>query len=157
MRKLQILALIGALALAIAACSDNPTTPSGGGTTSPTPTGSPLNNMGTTDVTGMSSFSIELDDRYFKPTFFKATPGQKLNIELENEGTLPHNFTIDALSEADYTVQPGTKMEIDLALPSGTSDVAFYCKFHVTNGMRGAFFFGATPSSVGYTPSGSTY
>jgi plastocyanin len=154
MRRAQLFALMTLLSLAAVACGGDNTTPGAGGTTppggtSPQPTAnsSPLNNEGTIDATAMSKFSLELDDRYFKPTFIKAKAGQTFNIELENEGALPHTFTITALN-VDEEVAPGTTMEIDLTLPSGTADVAFFCRFHVGAGMRGAFFFGSAPSAL---------
>jgi plastocyanin len=162
-RKVQLLALMTMLSLAAVACGgDNDTTPRAGGTTSPGGTSpqptanSPLNNQGTMDATGMSKFSLELDDSYFKPTFIKGTAGQTLNIELENEGSLPHTFTISALN-VDHQVAPGTTVEIDLTLPSGTTDVAFFCRFHVGGGMRGAFFFGAAPTALSTNPEQDPY
>ena len=164
MRKVQLLALMTMLSLAAVACGgDNDTTPRAGGTTSPggtspqpTANSSPLNNEGTIDATAMSKFSLELDDSYFKPTFIKAKAGQTFNIELENEGALPHTFTISALS-VDHQVAPGTTVEIDLTLPSGTNDVAYFCRFHVGGGMRGAFFFGGTPSALSTNPEQDPY
>ena len=37
---------------------------------------------------------VELDDKYFQPTFIKAKAGEKLTLELKNEGSLEHNFTL---------------------------------------------------------------
>ena len=164
MRKVQLLALMTMLSLAAVACGgDNDTTPRAGGTTSPggtspqpTANSSPLNNQGTMDATAMSKFSLELDDSYFKPTFIKAKGGQTFNIELENEGSLPHTFTITSLN-LDKEVAPGTTVEIDLTLPAGTDDLAFVCRFHVGGGMRGAFFFGAAPSAFATPPEQDPY
>lgn len=166
MRKVHLLALMTMLSLAAVACGgDNDITPRAGDTTSPggtlpqpTANSSPLNNQGTMDATAMSKFSLELelDDSYFKPTFIKGTAGQTLNIELENEGPLPHTFTISALN-VDHQVAPGTTVEIDLTLPSGTTDVAFFCRFHAGGGMRGAFFFGAAPTALSTNPEQDPY
>jgi plastocyanin len=162
MRKRQLLALIAVFSLAGVACGGDSNTPSAGGTTPPgttssQPTASPtLNNQGQLDATAMAGFSIELDDNYFKPTFIKAKPGQALNIELENEGATPHTFTISALN-VDHEVPAGGKMEIDITLPQGSSDLAFVCRFHETLGMRGAFFFGAAPSAASTPPEQDPY
>ena len=154
MVRLRLLALTAILALAAVACGgDDTTTPRAGGTTSPggtspQPTASgTINNQGQLDATSMSEFSIELDDNYFKPTFIKAKPGQTLNIELESEGSNPHTFTITSLN-IDQQLAAGEKKEINLTLPSGTTDLVFFCKFHQTLGMQGAFFFGASPSAA---------
>jgi plastocyanin len=155
MRRAQLFALMSVLALAGVACGgDNDTTPSAGGTTppggtSPQPTAnsSPLTNEGTMDATAQNSFSIELDDNYFKPTFIKVTSGQTLNIELESEGSNSHTFTITALN-IDQELAAGEKKEIDITLPSGTTDIAFFCRFHGSGGMRGGFFFGSAPTAA---------
>ena len=163
MPKTKLLVLVTVLSLAAVACGGDNNSPRAGGTTSPggtspqpTANSSPLTNQGTMDATSMSKFSLELDDQYFKPTFIKATAGQTFNIELENEGALPHTFTITALN-LDKEVAPGTTVEIDLTLPSGTTDVAFVCRFHVAGGMRGAFFFGAAPTAVSTNPEQDPY
>ena len=151
MRRARLFALISVILLAVVACGDdNTTTPSAGGTTppggtSPQPT---VNNQGRLDATGMSSFSIEIDDNYFKPTYIKGKPGQALNIELESEGANPHTFTLTALS-IDQELAAGEKTEITITLPSGTTDVVFFCRFHGSAGMQGAFFFGSAPSTAG--------
>ena len=151
MRRGSMLALITVLSLAAVACGgDDTTTPSAGGTTSPggtSPQPTAINNQGQLDATNMSAFSIELDDNYFKPTFIKAKPGQALNIELEAEGANPHTFTITALN-IDHQLAAGEKKEINLTLPAGTNDVAFFCRFHGSGGMRGAFFFGSAPQAA---------
>ena len=153
MLRLRFLAVIAVLALAAAACGDDaPTVPSGQSSTPAGSTASPLNNQGTQDVSTMTDFTIELDDNYFKPTFMKVKDGQKLSIELENEGGTQHTFTITGLN-VDQTIDPGTKKEIEVTF-SGSSEIAFFCQFHGAGGMRGAFFFGSAPS--GATSGGST-
>ena len=148
-RSVRTFAIAAALTALLAACGgDDTTTPSAGGTTpGSTSSADPITNKGTKDVTAMSSFTMELDDRYFNPTFLKVQSGQALNIELENEGDLPHTFTITALN-VDQQVDPGGRKEIDITLPAGTTDIAFFCKFHGAGGMRGAFFFGSAPSAT---------
>ena len=106
MRRLRFFALVAVLALAAAACGDDTTpgsqsTPTGGNT----PAATPLTNQGTTDAASMTDFTVELDDNYFKPTFIKVKDGQKLSLELENEGSNPHTFTISGLN-IDQEVAP---------------------------------------------------
>ena len=158
MSRVRSIAAVSVIAVVLFACGGDGTTPSAGGTspgTSPetTPT---VNDQGTLDVSADGKLTLELDDRYFKPTFIKAKPGQSINVELENEGMLPHNFSITSLN-IDETVQPGGKVERTFTLPA-SGDVTFFCKFHADDGMRGGFFFGSTPSanSTGYR-SGSGY
>ena len=155
MLRLRFFALIAVLALAAAACgNDNPTTPASQ-SSSPASTSSPPTDKGTKDVSSMTEFSLEIDDNYFKPTFMKAKDGQKLSIELENEGSNQHTFTITGLN-IDQTIDPGVKKEVEITF-SGTNDIAFYCRFHGPVGMRGAFFFGSAPTGAsGGTSGGGT-
>jgi plastocyanin len=114
----------------------------------------PLTDKGTKDISSMSDVTIELDDNYFEPTFMKVKDGQKLSIELENEGSNQHTFTITGLN-IDQTVDAGQKKEIEITF-SGTSDIAFFCRFHGAGGMRGAFFFGSAPTDAAAGSSGGT-
>ncbi|MFY9588874.1 MAG: cupredoxin domain-containing protein [Actinomycetota bacterium] len=156
MRRLRFLAVLAVLVLGAAACgNDNPTTPaSQSSTTPPGSTASPLTNKGTKDISTMANFTIEQDDNYFEPTFMKVKNGQKLSIELENEGSNQHTFTITGLN-IDQVVDPGQKKEIEITF-SGTSDIAFFCRFHGAGGMRGAFFFGSAPTDAAAGSSGGT-
>lgn len=106
-----------------------------------------------TDVGGMSSVDVEMDDYYFDPAVLKGDPGQKLTIELENEGEVEHNFSITSQS-VDQDVQPDKKTEVTVTLPrSGT--LKFFCKFHESQGMTGTLQVGAA-SSGGGTDTGTT-
>jgi plastocyanin len=146
-----------ALAAVLAACGGDGTTPRAGGTSpdATPPLTAGVNDQGTQDITAGGKLTLELGDRYFKPTYLKAKPGQSINVELENEGMLAHNFSIQAMG-IDETVQAGAKKELTFTLPS-SGDVAFFCKFHADDGMRGTFFFGATPGATGETPGGRGY
>ena len=154
MRKLRFLAVIAALALAAVACGDDATTPAGQSSTPPGSTSSPLTDKGTKDVSTMSSFTVEIDDFYFEPTFMKVKAGQKLSIELENEGGAQHTFTITGLN-IDKTIDPGKKVELEITF-TGSNDVAFFCRFHGSGGMRGAFFFGSAPQGGSTSTSGGS-
>lgn len=154
MGRLRFFAVAALLALVAAACGDDTTTPGSGATTpgGASPTATPLNDHGRKDVSSLSDFMVELDDTYFEPTFLKVKTGQKLSLELENEGSNQHTFTITSLN-IDQTVDPGGKQEIEITFPAGDADIAFFCRFHVAGGMRGAFYFGSAPASTGGTTS----
>jgi hypothetical protein len=49
---------------------------------------------GTKDVKGQAELDLEADNYYFEPTFLRGTPGQKLKLEIENESSTLHNFSI---------------------------------------------------------------
>ena len=153
---------LAALLLLAAACSNNNaggsstgvTSSTGGATTgssSASPSGEEggktitldgqtANDHGTKDVSGQSDISVELDNEgneyYFDPTVLKGTAGQKVTIELENEGDTEHNFTL-ADQGVNQNVDPGKKVEVTVTFPS-SGTLVFECAFHAALGMRGA-------------------
>jgi plastocyanin len=121
------------------------------------PAGSPpvtltgaVNNHGTKTASG--TVEMEQDNFYFEPSFLKAAPGTTVKVELRNEGSVPHTFTIDAL-HIDQTVEPGKSASVSVDVPSGNA-TRFYCRFHESRGMQGAVFT-ATGQSVGVSTGGS--
>jgi plastocyanin len=97
-----------------------------------------VNNKGAAVISG-DSVDVEMDNYYFKKTFLKATPGSTVAVQLENEGNVTHNFSIDSLG-IDQDVEAGAKATVQVTLPASTKAVAFYCKFHKSLGMQGAIF-----------------
>ena len=169
MIKLRLLAGIAILAVVAVACNSKTNTPtSSGGTTppatspgsgSPSPSGEPITNKGTKNVTALTKFSIEADNEgtsefYFDPTFLKAKPGQKVTVELENKGSVPHNFSITALN-INQDLAVGKTVTVTFTLPA-TGDVQFFCEYHHALGMRGAFFFGSAPQAAASTGGAQT-
>lgn len=100
-----------------------------------------VNDHGTKDLAGTDELELEQDDFYFGPTYIKAAPGATVKVKLANEGAAPHTFTIDAL-KVDQTVKAGENANVTVTLPASGA-VAFYCKFHQSQGMQGAFYFNA--------------
>jgi plastocyanin len=135
----------------VAACSSNKSSSPAGTTTPSTPSPQPseeessgtltidgeqANDHGTKDVSGQTEFSVEMDDEfYFEPTVLKGTAGQKLTIELENHGTLLHNFTLVAQS-ISKDVQPDQKDTVTVTFPQ-SGVLPFFCRFHRGSGMIG--------------------
>jgi plastocyanin len=166
MAKHRLVIALAILALTAVACGNNDNTSGSSNTppassSSPSTSASPLVNKGTGDATTTTEkFEIELDnegssENYFKPTFIKVKSGQILTLELKNEGSNSHNFSITSLG-IDKTIEPGKEDEVNITFPAaGGSDIQFFCKFHVSLGMRGAFFFGATPQTTSASSSGS--
>ena len=114
-----------------------------------------VSDHGTKDAAGKPAIELELDDYYFSPTFVRGTPGQPLTIELENESSTLHNFSI-----------PGQKVDLDVA-PKGKATVAvvfppsgvlsFHCKFHSALGMNGQLLVGdARPQAVSAVSGGDS-
>jgi plastocyanin len=130
-RILGVLAILLVLALVATACSKKESE-----SKTITIAGQTANDHGTKEVSGESSLELEQDNFYFDPTVLKGTPGQKLTIELSNEGSALHNFSIPDQS-IDQDVQPDAKGEVTVTFPdSGT--LVFFCKYHQSQGMVGA-------------------
>ncbi len=78
---------------------------------------------------------MEQDDFYFNPTIITGTPGQKITIKLENEGSTTHNFTLEDQS-IDQDVTQGSDATVTVTFPQ-SGILEFYCKFHKSQGMVG--------------------
>ena len=108
------------------------------------------NNHGTKTVSGETK--VEIDDYYFSPTLLKGKPGQKVTVELENEGSVEHSFTIDSQS-IDKVIAPGKDVKVTVTMPKSGS-VSFYCKFHKSSGMAGALVTSGSGAAPPTTTSG---
>ena len=114
-----------------------------------------VNNKGTKDISssGMSAkLALEVDDDYFNPTFIKAAPGAKVTIDIENEGSNSHTFTLDD-GTVNKQIDPGKDATVTVTVPMSGS-LKFHCNFHGSMGMQGAFFTGTGAASG--SGSGST-
>lgn len=107
---------------------------SSGGGGAKTIAGVRANDHGTKTASGKTE--IELDDFYFEPTVLRGKPGEKVELELKNEGTEDHTFTIDSQG-VDQELAPGDEAEVTVTIPK-SGDVSFYCKYHKSQGMAGA-------------------
>ena len=156
MRKLVVAAMV--LTLGLAACgsddSNSSTTTAKADTensTAAAPVQLPgkVTDKGTKDATGKSKLEVEADDFYFEPTFIKATPGQKLTLEIKNEGQASHTFTSTELG-VDKELKPDETATLDITVPTADA-VLFFCRFHQSSGMQGAVFTkeGASVSDAG--------
>ena len=115
--------------------------PAGAKTSKPVSVDGKVNVKGTKDVSSKSAATIDMeaDDYYFGPTFVKVKPGEKVTIELENEGNASHTFTSDSLG-VDEQVAAGKKAKFTVTVPSDGTAFEFHCSFHQDMGMQGAFF-----------------
>jgi plastocyanin len=141
---MTILTVLGAsllLVLAVAACGGD--SYGGGGSkssddegTTTTIAGMEAESHGTKDVSDETGkVEVEMYDSYFEPTVLQGKPGQKVTLELKNEGKLTHNFKL-ADQNVDQDVEPADEAEVEVTIPqSGT--IAFECKFHESSGMVG--------------------
>jgi plastocyanin len=140
LRRLPILLAAVFLLVGAAACGgyggDNKESEEG---TTTTIGGVQAESHGTKDVSGMSDEKVEIEmyDNYFEPTILKGEPGQKVSIELKNEGEAAHTFTVSE-QNVDQEVQPGDEAEADITFPE-SGELTFVCRFHKSSGMVGAF------------------
>jgi plastocyanin len=145
-------ALVLVLAVVATACGGGG---GGGGTSSPSPSESSseeggggtisigsdqANNHGSKDVASASSVDMEADNEeggqyYFDPTVLKGSPGQKLQITIDNEGNTKHNFTIES-QKVDEDINPGKEVAVTVTFPQSGS-VEFFCEYHHALGMGG--------------------
>jgi plastocyanin len=142
-------AILVAAVIALTSCGGY-----GGGSKSKSSESASGGEQSTTDVSGTGSTEVELDDNYFKPNVLTGKPGEKLTLELKNEGKVEHNFTVDGQS-IDQDVAAGKDASVSVTLPqSGT--LAFYCKYHKSSGMTGELRSGGSGSAGGGGSTGKT-
>jgi len=140
MRRAATAAFVGVLAVAAAGCggyggkSKDTTSGSGGGGGQTVIAGVNANNHGSATVSDEEK--VELDDFYFEPTVLKGKPGQRVTLELENEGKVEHNFSIDSQG-IDKDLEAGEDGKVTVTIPK-SGLVSFYCKYHKNMGMAGA-------------------
>jgi plastocyanin len=130
----------------LAGCGSSSSESSGGATTTESESGGgeggqttiagvQANNHGTKAVEDSGKSEVELDDFYFEPTVLQGRPGEKVTLELKNEGQVEHSFTIDS-ENIDKDLEPGDEGEVTVTIPQ-SGVVSFYCKYHKGSGMAG--------------------
>jgi len=142
-RTILLVAAVAALVFVFAAA------PVSAATKAPVKLGQKVTIKGTKDVSSKSSakLEMEMDDKYFNPTFIKAKAGEKITLELKNEGSLPHTFTSDTLS-VDQQVDPGKSAKLTFTVPSDGEVFQFHCNFHQSAGMIGGVYTKAGASAT---------
>jgi YVTN family beta-propeller protein len=109
---------------------------------------------GTKDVRGQADVEVEADDYYFSPTFVRGVPGQKLTVEVENESSTLHNFSVPGQA-INRDVPPKGTVKVDVVFPA-SGVVGFHCKFHSALGMNGELLAGdAAPQRLSQGHHGS--
>jgi plastocyanin len=141
----RIVVMVLALSLVAAACSKKSNESSGTGASSGS-SGSitigsdKATNKGTQDISGKSTFELEMDNDngkfYFKPTVLKGTAGQQLTLTLKNEGNTVHNFSLVGSEANGVDVQAGQEGSMQVTFPQ-SGFVEFFCKYHRSLGMVG--------------------
>jgi len=142
MRRFPGLAVLLLAVLLVGAACSSSNDNSNGGTTGGggeggqiTINGDKANDHGSADVSGKGDTDLETDDFYFNPTTLTGTAGQTLKIEVKNEGSAEHNFSIDD-QNIDQDIEAGENAEVTVTFPD-SGVLEFYCKYHKTSGMVG--------------------
>jgi plastocyanin len=147
------LVLVGAIALSLGACSSgNGDGPAGGaaptGNDDPTSAGGcaavagltgPIEDRGTAEASG-GAVTLDASEFAFAPTCVESGAGETLEVTVTNTGSALHNLTVESLG-IDEDVQAGETITLQVTLPDSGS-LPFVCKYHVANGMQGAFLIG---------------
>ena len=140
-RNFVLLSAAAAALITLAACSSNSSSASGSssGSNKITIGQDQANDHGTQDATCKSTFEIEADNDssgyYFNPTILQGSAGQSITLEIKNEGSVPHNFSITSMN-VNVTIQPGASQEMKVTFPQ-TGTVEYFCNFHHALGMAG--------------------
>ena len=82
---------------------------------------------------GSDAVEVVLQDDAFLPDDLTLRAGAEVDVEVRNEGSNGHNFTIDALDLSTGTVEPGEVVTATFVVPNETTE--YHCTFHP--GMRG--------------------
>ena len=143
-RTFVLFSAAAAALITLAACSSSssaaaPASGSSSGSNKITIGQDQANDHGTQDATGKSTFEIEADNDssgyYFNPTILQGSAGQSITLEIKNEGSVPHNFSITSMN-VNVTIQPGASQEMKVTFPQ-TGTVEYFCSFHHALGMAG--------------------
>ena len=118
---------------------------SGGGGAKKTIAGVPANDHGSKNVSAEAE--VELDTFYFEPTVLRGKPGSQVTLELKNDGSAEHNFSIDS-ERISKDVEAGEDAKVTVTFPK-SGQLSFYCKYHKSMGMAGAVAGGVTGAMTG--------
>lgn len=154
-RNVLVLAvLVGAFVPVLAGCGSSSSSSSGTTAESSSEGGGQksiagvkANDHGTKAVEDSGKTEVELDDFYFEPTVLRAKPGSQVTLELKNEGSTEHNFTIDSQG-IDKDVEAGEDAKVTVTMPK-SGELSFYCKYHKSMGMAGALAVGGSGGMTG--------
>jgi plastocyanin len=82
---------------------------------------------------GSEAVDVVLHDDEFDPDVLQLQAGTEVTVEVRNDGSYGHNFTIDALDLSTGTIEPGQVVTATFEVPDGTT--GYRCTFHP--GMNG--------------------
>jgi plastocyanin len=109
-------------------------------------------NWGVRDSVGDTTRELDAGDFYFKGTFIRGEPGQKLTLAISNTAAQVHNISIPGQG-LDRDLPPSnSRVTVDVTFPDSGS-VQFFCKYHTAQGMNGLLVVGDVPPLSAVSPS----
>jgi uncharacterized cupredoxin-like copper-binding protein len=84
----------------------------------------------------------------------KGSSGERVTLELKNEGGTEHNFSIDS-DHIDKDLEAGASATVTVRIPR-SGELSFYCKYHKDRGMAGALAASGSATGGGTTTGGTT-
>jgi plastocyanin len=140
-RTFVLFSAAAAALMTLAACSSSSSSASGAssGSNKITIGSDQANDHGTQDATGKTTFEIGADNDssgyYFNPTILQGSAGQSITLEIKNNGSVLHNFSITSMN-VNINIQPGASQEVKVTFPQ-TGTVEYFCSIHHGLGMAG--------------------
>jgi plastocyanin len=98
-----------------------------------------IEDRGTAEASGRA-VTLDASEFAFSPTCVESGAGETLEVTVMNTGSALHNLTIESLG-IDEDAQAGETITVQVRLPD-SGPIPFVCKYHVANGMQGAFLIG---------------
>lgn len=93
---------------------------------------------GSEGTANAGTVEVVLEDDAFVPDVLRLEADAEVDVEVRNDGSYGHNFTVDALNLSTGTVDPGEVVTATFVVPNGTT--GFRCTFHP--GMDGEIVTG---------------
>jgi plastocyanin len=140
-RTFVLFSAAAAALMTLAACSSSSSSASGAssGSNKITIGSDQANDHGTQDATGKTTFEIGADNDssgyYFNPTILQGSAGQSITLEIKNNGSVLHNFSITSMN-VNINIEPGASQEVKVTFPQ-TGTVEYFCSIHHALGMAG--------------------
>jgi plastocyanin len=91
------------------------------------PESEPSGDVGTGPAEG-EVVSVIAEDTFFEPESLDLTAGETVTVEITNEGSIVHDFSIEELDLNTGTIEPGAVVTATFEVPEGTTK--FECTFH---------------------------
>jgi plastocyanin len=98
--------------------------------------GKGINRHGTATVADGGTIEMDMGEDYFAPSVLQGPPGATVAIELHNEGSRPHNFSVPGQG-IDLRCGVRARGTVTVTFPA-SGVLLFRCRYTATSGMRGA-------------------